>query len=197
LALTEKQKRFADEYLIDLNATRAAERAGYKDPNIGRQLITKNNVSQYIQQRQKRLQKKIDITQERVLAEIAKVGFADITDFLEYKTVQRIIEYRDGKPVIDWAMMVDAINSSEVDGAAISEISVSKDGTFKFKLHSKLDALDKLGRHLGLFDKQSGNEHIESGLIDSLQMASERIDLNEMDAAEPEADSGNELVDEE
>ena len=47
MKLTEKQKRFCEEYLVDLNATQAAARAGYKDPNIVRQLITKNNVSQY------------------------------------------------------------------------------------------------------------------------------------------------------
>lgn len=47
--LTDKQKRFVAEYLVDLNATQAAKRAGYKDPNIGRQLITKNNVSAAIQ----------------------------------------------------------------------------------------------------------------------------------------------------
>ena len=43
--LTERQQAFVREYLKDLNATAAAGRAGYKDPNIGRQLITKNNVS--------------------------------------------------------------------------------------------------------------------------------------------------------
>lgn len=156
MALTEKQKRFADEYLIDLNATQAAIRAGYSaktSEQMGYKLVQKSSVSEYIQERQKQLQKKTNITQERVLAELAKVGFASMTDYLKYKTMQRIVEYKDGEPVIDWAVTVDAVDSSEIDGAAISEVSVSKDGTFKLKLHSKLDALDKLGRHLGLFDK--------------------------------------------
>ena len=157
--LTEKQKRFADEYLIDLNATQAAARAGYKDPNIGRQLITKNNVSAYVQQRQKQLQEKTGITQERVLAELAKIGFASITDYLEYKTVQRVIGHKNGEPVVDWAILVNAFDSAEVDGAPISEVSVSKDGTFKFKMHNKLDALEKLGRHLGMFTKGDTGEY--------------------------------------
>jgi len=158
MALTEKQKRFADEYLIDLNATQAALRAGYSKKtaySIGQENLKKPEIQTYIQERQKEREKRTEITQDQVLAELAKIGFASITDFLEYKTVQRVIEYRNGEPVIDWAMMVDAIDSSEVDGAAISEISVSKDGTFKFKLHNKLDALDKLGRHLGLFEKSN------------------------------------------
>ena len=156
--LTEKQKRFADEYLVDLNATQAAARAGYKDPNFGRQLLTKTNVSEYIQRRQKSMQAKTEITQDRVLTELAKIGFANLTDFLDYETVQRVIDHKNGEPVIDWAMTVNAKDSSEVDGSAIQEVSISRDGAFKFKLYSKLDALEKIGRLLGLYDKsEQGN----------------------------------------
>lgn len=154
--LTEKQKRFADEYLIDLNATQAAKRAGYKDPNIGRQLITKNNVSEYIGKRREKLQGKTEVTQERVIEELKKIGFAKLTDFLEYKTALRVVDYdANGEPQYDWAMLVNAIDSAEVDGSPIQEVSISKDGTFKFKLYSKLDALEKLARHLGLYEKDN------------------------------------------
>jgi phage terminase small subunit len=46
--LTDKQRRFAEEYLIDLNSTQAAFRAGYSDANYGRQLLTIPNVLDYI-----------------------------------------------------------------------------------------------------------------------------------------------------
>ena len=46
--LAPKQARFVEEYLIDLNATQAAIRAGYKNGEIGRQIITKNNVLEAI-----------------------------------------------------------------------------------------------------------------------------------------------------
>ncbi len=47
--MTPKQAAFVDEFLIDLNATAAAARAGYKNPEIGRQVITKNDVAEAIQ----------------------------------------------------------------------------------------------------------------------------------------------------
>lgn len=154
VALTEKQKRFADEYLIDLNATQAAIRAGYSAKTaeqMGYKLVQNSLVSKYIQERQKRREKRTEITQDKVLAELSKIGFASITDYLEYKTVQRVIEYKDGEPVIDWAMLVNAFESAGVDGAPIQEVSVTKDGTFKFKLHDKGKALELIGRHLGMF----------------------------------------------
>lgn len=51
--LSPKVKRFIAEYLKDNNATAAAERAGYSDPNYGRQLLTNPNVAQAIAQQQK------------------------------------------------------------------------------------------------------------------------------------------------
>jgi len=78
--LTPKQERFVAEYLVDLNATAAAGRAGYKDPNIGRQLITKPNVSQAIQARRQELARKLEVTQEQVMAELAAVAFQEASD---------------------------------------------------------------------------------------------------------------------
>lgn len=74
MCLTEKQKRFIDEYLIDLNATAAAARAGYKDPNKGRQLVTKSNVSQAIAERLKDRQQRTEITQDYVLRNLKKIA---------------------------------------------------------------------------------------------------------------------------
>lgn len=179
MALTGKQKRFADEYLVDLNATQAAIRAGYSQRtaySIGDENLRKPEIKTYIQKRQKQLQEKTGITQERVLAELEKIGFSRITDYLEYKTVQRVIEYKDGEPVIDWAMMVSAIDSANVDGSPIQEVSVSKDGTFKFKLYSKVDALEKLGRYLGLFDGKGGpsDTREDDNLFDAIKEAAKK-----------------------
>lgn len=75
--LTEKQKRFCEEYLIDLNATQAAVRAGYKNAEIGRQLITKNNVSEYLKKLMQERSKAIGITSEQVVKELEKIAFSD------------------------------------------------------------------------------------------------------------------------
>ena len=75
--LTEKQKRFCEEYLIDLNATQSALRAGYKNGEIGRQLITKNNVLKYIEELRENQSKRTEITADKVLEEIGSVAFCD------------------------------------------------------------------------------------------------------------------------
>ena len=73
--LTEKQKRFCEEYLIDLNATQSAIRAGYKNGEIGRQLITKNNVLQYLEELRAEQSKRTEITADKVLEELGSVAF--------------------------------------------------------------------------------------------------------------------------
>lgn len=72
--LTAKQARFVQEYLIDGNATGAARRAGYKDGNKGRQLVTVGNVTVAIKQAQAKLAAKLEITQEAVLKNIIRIG---------------------------------------------------------------------------------------------------------------------------
>ena len=135
--LTEKQKRFVDEYLIDLNATAAAKRAGYKDPNIGRQLITKNNVSAEIAKRRGRLQNKLEITQEKILKELANIGFARATDYAEI-----------AGPLVN-IKPTDSLTDPQQ--AAIASIEQGNFG-IKLKLYDKVKALELLGKHLGMFE---------------------------------------------
>lgn len=75
--LTEKQKRFCEEYLIDLNATQAAIRAGYKNPEIGRQIITKNNVSEYLNSLMKKRSENTGVTAEKVVKELESIAFIE------------------------------------------------------------------------------------------------------------------------
>lgn len=70
MELTPKQKRFCEEYVIDHNATQAANRAGYKDGSIGRQLITKNNVSTRIVELQKEISDRLEITTQFLTNEL-------------------------------------------------------------------------------------------------------------------------------
>ena len=79
--LNDKQKRFAEEYTVDLNLTQAAKRAGYSKKtaySMGSELLKKPEVKQYVEKQQAKLSQKTEITAERVLQEIAKLAFADI-----------------------------------------------------------------------------------------------------------------------
>lgn len=79
--LTERQKRFADEYLIDLNATQAAVRAGYSvntAEQTASRLLTYVKVQDYIQRSMKERQKRTEMTQDMIIDELKKIGFADV-----------------------------------------------------------------------------------------------------------------------
>lgn len=80
VALTSKQKAFVQEYLIDLNATQAARRAGYKNPEIGRQLITNHNVSSAIQAALKAREKRTEVTQDYVITKLREIAEKDASD---------------------------------------------------------------------------------------------------------------------
>lgn len=161
MAINEKQKRFVDEYLIDLNATQAAIRAGYspgseqRASEIGYQLLQKTPVQEYLRQRQQDLQKRTEITQERIMAEYAKIGFADIKSVMKWSPSLGI--QTDGDDVIqtNGVMLKDSDELPPEVSASIAEVSQTQQG-IKIKMHDKKGALDSMARVLGLFnDKMS------------------------------------------
>jgi phage terminase small subunit len=158
MELTLKQERFIEEYLIDLNATQAAIRAGYSEKTArsqGQRLLTNVDIQEAIQKAMNKRSKRTEITQDRVLQELAKVAFADIKDFVSFRTEKTVMDYdSEGEPVAAYSHVIDLKNSDEIDGAVISEVSL-KDGQLKFKLHDKMKALQDIGRHLGMFTDNS------------------------------------------
>ena len=89
--MTKKQKRFVDEYLIDLNATQAAIRAGYKAKNgqraseIGHELLQKTQVSEAISEAIAERSKRTGINADRVLLELARIAFVNADDVINAK----------------------------------------------------------------------------------------------------------------
>ncbi|MFA5805561.1 MAG: terminase small subunit [Melioribacteraceae bacterium] len=76
--MNEKQKRFCDEYLKDLNATKAAIRAGYSKETarqIGYENLTKPYIQKYLKSKIKKIEKKNELTIEKVINELQKIGF--------------------------------------------------------------------------------------------------------------------------
>lgn len=169
MALTPKQQRFVEEYLIDLNATQAAIRAGYSAKTAdqqGHQLLKKTLVAEAVAEARAKLSERAEITQDMVLRELAKIGFSDIRKAVRWasnvavaapdeRSLDEIME--DGLGEIRHAVtnQVELIDSADIDddtAAAIAEISQTDRGGLKVKLHDKRAALVDLGRHLGLFN---------------------------------------------
>lgn len=142
--MNPKQKKFVQEYLVDLNATQAAIRAGYSSKtagSMGFDLLKKPEIQAAIQEGQKRLSIKTEISADRVIRELALIAFSDMRSFARWRG--------------DDFRLKDSDELSEAESRCVSEISstTTKDGgSIRFKLHSKVEALDKLGRHLGLFE---------------------------------------------
>lgn len=147
---------------MDLNATAAAKRAGYKDPNIGRQLITKNNVSAAIQIAMQQRQQRTEITQDMVISELAKLGFFDIRKMFD----------KDGKP-LDISELDDDTAAALV-GLDVQDVS-NTDGNYvgfvkKYKMADKIKALELLGKHVGAFERQEARQNgVMSELIEGLK----------------------------
>ena len=160
--LTAKQARFVQEYMIDLNATQAAIRAGYSQrraSEIAYQLLQKTPVQDAIAAAQEIREKRLDITADRVVAELARLAFADTT------TAVRI---EGGRVVVQ-----DTDEMDENTRRAISEISetvTTNGGTLKVKFHDKVKALELLSRHLGILnDKLSVNAKTEVSCDEGLE----------------------------
>lgn len=157
MSLTAKQQRFVDEYLVDLNATQAAIRAGYSEKTaevIGYENLRKPQIAIAIEQRMKDRERRTEITQDRVLRELAKIGFADIRRAIEWGPEVMIVDEETGETGI--ANGVALIPSDKIDddtSAAISEISQTAQG-IKVKFHDKRAALVDIGKHLGMFKER-------------------------------------------
>lgn len=160
MALTDKQELFAKEYLVDLNATQAAIRAGYSENTarfIGAENLTKPNIQERIQELMDERSKRVEITADMVLREYAKLGFSNITDYLKVSVRQRpvLIETAEGTTTImDDVQGVDLFDTDTIDSEkmrAVAEIKQTRDG-IALKLHDKKGALDSIARHLGMFN---------------------------------------------
>jgi phage terminase small subunit len=158
VALDSREARFIDEYLLDPDAYSAALKAGYSETvarsrssswvGPSRQKQAKPHVYQELKRRQAILAEKFSVTQEKVLQELAKLGFSNLADFTRLVGEDRII---------------DLSEATRDQLAALAEITVEdyKDGRgedardvrkVKIRLQDKMTALTTLAKHLGLFD---------------------------------------------
>lgn len=154
-SLNDKQKQFCREFVVDFNATQAAIRAGYSEKSARSQsceLLTKPNIQAFLADLKAKRSKKTQITAERVLQELARIGLSDIGEFVDH----------ENNPVV-------VKNLKKGLRAAVSAVKYKKRIYFdsngqpvtveshEVALWDKLSALDKIGRHLGMWDRETNN----------------------------------------
>ena len=142
--MTDKQKRFCEEYLVDLNATQAAIRAGYSPRSAG-DVACKNLKKTDIRARIDRMladqSVRTGVTADRVIRELAKVAFMKGTDVIDTETG----DVRDGATDDDRACIA-AVKVKRVNGADFDSTER------EIRLCDKVKALELLGKHFGIFE---------------------------------------------
>lgn len=176
--MTNKQKRFCEEYLIDLNATQAAIRAGYSPDSaasIGSENMQKPDIRARIDKAIAEQSRRTGINADRVVRELARIALLN---------PKKAINFEDAAVLA---------NASDDDLAAVASVRVkiipTADGEGierEVKFYDKGKALEQLGRHLGLFTDKV--EH--SGSIDTGSAALTSI-LQQLQAGgDPDPDEG-------
>lgn len=175
MALTPKQKIFANEYLIDLNATRAYK-AAYTNCKTddaaaaaGARLLRNVKVAEYIQERMKDREKRTEITQDWVLQELYKIAKANGTDFAQIvrepviHNNSYVIDPDTGQlRTVDVVRIIPTADLPDDKRAAVASIKESKFG-ISVESYDRLKALELIGRHLGMFkDKMELSGQIDT-----------------------------------
>ena len=153
MKLTPKQMRFVDEWLIDFNGKQAAIRAGYSAKTAeatAARLLRNVKVQAEISRRQKDLQRRTEVTQDRVVKVLARIAFANMADYLHVDTQTRTKD--DGTEVVYQIVVLSETEDLSTDQrAALANVKQSVNGV-EIKLHDKIKALELLGRHIGMFN---------------------------------------------
>jgi phage terminase small subunit len=170
MILNPKQKRFCDEYLKDLNGTQAAIRAGYSKKTATEQssrLLTNVKVQDFISSKMEKREKRTEITQDRVLQELARIAFFDIRNLIDEDGNPKPLDTLDD----DTAAAIAGVDvyrekSKHEDGSKVNEVAE----TVKYKIADKNGALTLAMRHLGMLN-DSLKLDVSNGLADKMKSA--------------------------
>lgn len=141
--LTDKQKKFVEEYLIDLNATQSAIRAGYSPKTAneqGARLLANVSIQEAISKAMAERSRRTGINQDRIVQELARIAFVKITDVVDPDGEINTNASDDDLACIESYKVED---SDSVNGSSSKR---------EVKLASKIKALELLGKHVGMWN---------------------------------------------
>jgi phage terminase small subunit len=169
--LTAKQKAFCEEYMIDLNATQAAIRAGYSKDTAQEQssrLLSNVMVQEYVSHLQEARSKRTEITADRVIKELGKLAFGNISNL-----------YNEAGELAHPQKLPEEVSATITE---VTERSLGGEDPMierKYKVADKKASLELLGRHLSIFNDKVKVEQTHD--IDKLEAAMEKLKLAGID----------------
>lgn len=167
--LTDKQRRFVVEYLIDLSAARAAERAGYSKKNaarIGWELLQYPHVAKAVTEEKAARERRTRITADRVLEQFGRAAYFDIRKmFTQSGALKPVNEIED-----DEAVGIAGIETVELTDAEGNVTGLVR----KVRFIDRTAAMDKLARHLGLYERD--NNRTVQGAVSMLVQSCQDVD---------------------
>lgn len=149
---------FVDEYLIDLNATKAAQRAGFGSTEksccvTGLRLLGKASIRRAIRKSFKKRLERIRMTSDQVLKELAIIGLSDVQDYEVNDKTGRLVTLK-GKSSSRAIQSVKIKKTMVGDG--VMEV------TTEYKLWDKMKALEMMMKHMGMVDDKSDDKQLST-----------------------------------
>lgn len=153
----QRHERFAQEVAQGRTASEAYELAGYK-PHRGNaaRMSSDESIRRRVLEIQSAAAERVGVTVERVVAELSKIAFADLRRAVKWRANVTSLEAdpetdEQRLAVTNEVVLVDSDKLDDEIAGAIAEVSQTDRGGLKIKMHDKLSALEKLGKHLGMF----------------------------------------------
>lgn len=147
--MTPKQKKFAHEYLINgFNATKAAISAGYSKKTArsqGQRLLTNVDISEYVAQKKAKLIDKYEVTEDKLIREMAKIAFSDIKNYVNGGNIPLELKFLEN----DLTAAVQEVGVEEKEFKGVRTVNR------KVKLYDKKSALETLMKFKGMFEKDN------------------------------------------
>lgn len=145
MALSEQRKRFCDYYFETLKGSESAIKAGFSEASakqIAWNLLQEPEIEEYLHELRSKSERKHSISRDRWLAELEACGFSNIQDYLE--------DDLNPRPLGE----IQPTKASAISGIkrSVTTFDGGEKETVEFKLHDKLNALDKIGRHFGYYE---------------------------------------------
>ena len=163
MALSHKQQRFVDEYMIDFNGTQAAIRAGYSPRTAGSQayqLVTDDRVQAALKSRTAKLSEQASITVAEIVERLAAILRANMRDYLRLTAKGELaVDFSRATP-----QQMAAVQTFEIDRAAGEDADGPK--KFRLRLYDKIAAADKLLRYLGAYRDRVEHSGPDGGPIE-------------------------------